>query len=383
MAEKIIEKNIFEEIKKSYSERWPVKMIVTDKNGDIIFGSSCCKREKKAARCNSWRKQTIEEAARWGEPTICACPGKHLLWAVPIMVNSIVTGGIIACAQERKVIPPEDGKAIFNVRKACSELRIMAEEKNLTNASYLALRRQEYNREQKKAYILHNLKKPFYGTIRDIYLREEPSVISAIRRGDRLEARKSINNILLAIYTTGHGQLVLLKSLLMELVVSMYRTAVEMGGDTETLLGANYESISDLSKFETEEEIGRWLVDILEKIMDSIRRNRRKGSTSIGLALQFMRENFAKDITRKEAAQSCHLSESHFSRTFKKNTGSSFSEVLMQIRINHAAELLLNTDLPLMQIAFSSGFNDQSYFCKAFRELMGVTPKTYRKQNSA
>ncbi|MHC4873094.1 MAG: helix-turn-helix domain-containing protein [Planctomycetota bacterium] len=381
MNKTVITKSEFNEIKKEYCKRWPVKLIASDSEGTILFSSSCCSREEKG-NCVSWRKHAIEEAARWGEATICACPNNHLLWAVPIMINKIITGGIIAVVAEDKVLPQDEDAPPFDLREACFELRNITEEKNITNADYLALRRQDYSREQKRAYLLHNLKSPFYGTIRDVYLSEEPCVISAIRRGDRQDARKSINNILLAIYTTGRGQMVLLKSLLMELVVSMYRTAVEMGGDTDTLLGANYEHISELSKFTSEDDISRWLVDILEKIMDSIRRNRRKASTSIGLALQFMRDNFSKDITRKDVATACHLSESHFSRTFRKNTGSSFSDVLTRMRINHAAELLINSDLQLLQIAFSSGFNDQSYFCKVFRETMGISPKRYRSQQT-
>ncbi|MHC4884700.1 MAG: helix-turn-helix domain-containing protein [Planctomycetota bacterium] len=374
-----LSKEQFTRIQRAYLQAWPIQLIATAMDGKVTLGDQCC-TQVTSGSCQGWRKHAISEALRWGEATVCPCPAGHLLWAVPIMHNSIALGGLIAIAPEERCLPAEGAtQAEIDTRKACSQLRLLAEAENITNADYHLKMRGEYAREQKRAYVLHDLKTPSYGTIRDAYLQEEPALISAIRGGDRSKARQCLNNILLAIYGVGQGKLMLLKSFVMELVVSMCRTAVEMGGEAESLLGANYMSLSELSHIRSEEALSSWLVEMLERIMDSIQKHKHNPSASIGIALQYIRDHFREEICRADVASACHLSESHFSRLFKKCTGMGFTETLNTTRVNHARELLARTSTPLLQVALLSGFQDQSYFCKVFRRHTGTSPRAYRR----
>ena len=68
-----------------------------------------------------------------------------------------------------------------------------------------------------------------YDRIRELYLYQEPALLVAIRRGDRGEARRIINHVLVQIYSAGEERSELLKGLLLELVVMISRAAVEAG----------------------------------------------------------------------------------------------------------------------------------------------------------
>ncbi|GAB5476158.1 MAG: AraC family transcriptional regulator [Maribacter sp.] len=92
----------------------------------------------------------------------------------------------------------------------------------------------------------------------------------------------------------------------------------------------------------------------------------------------FAMEHFTRQITIKEIAEVANLSEHSFCRYFKNNFNSSFSSFLMEIRINHACKLLVETQMPVSEICFESGFNNFANFNKAFRKLNSTTPSEYR-----
>ena len=61
--------------------------------------------------------------------------------------------------------------------------------------------------------------------------------------------------------------------------------------------------------------------------------------------------------------------------------GCSFRSQLNQLRVEKSKVLLLASNAPMSEIYAACGFEDQSYFCKVFKRLEGVTPDRYRKQS--
>lgn len=78
-------------------------------------------------------------------------------------------------------------------------------------------------------------------------------------------------------------------------------------------------------------------------------------------------------------AAECRLSRSHFARAFKVSTGKSPLRWLAARRIERAKDLLLNSDLPLEQIAVSCGFADASHLARAFHGSIGMPPGAWRR----
>jgi AraC family transcriptional regulator len=79
-----------------------------------------------------------------------------------------------------------------------------------------------------------------------------------------------------------------------------------------------------------------------------------------------------------ELARVAGLSISYFARAFKQSEGVTPHAYVMQQRVRHALDLLAETDQPLTQIAYASGFADQSHFTRQFKDRMGQTPSAYR-----
>ena len=223
-----------------------------------------------------------------------------------------------------------------------------------------------------------------YDRIRELYLLQEPMLLAAIRRGDRGESRRIINHVLVHIYSAGEERSDLLKGLLLELVVMISRAAVEAGAVQSEVLGMNFRFLTELAVIDDDEQLAAWLRKILEHVMSTI--EQQKDFTPpllIGKALDFMRRNLHRDISRDEVARHAGISPSHFSRLLKERTGRSFTELLRQCRVDLACELLGNTQHTLAEIADTCGFCDQSYFTRVFQDVKGATPKQFRATGKA
>lgn len=218
-----------------------------------------------------------------------------------------------------------------------------------------------------------------YDRIRELYLLQEPLLLAAIRRGDRGEARRIINHVLVHIYSAGEERSDLLKGLLLELVVMISRAAVEAGAAQSEVLGLNFRFLTELANIHDDEDLAAWLRKTLEHVFSTIERQVDfTPPLLITRALAFMRENLHRDITRDETARHAGISPSHFSRLLKERTGRSFTELLRQSRVDLACDLLSGSELPLTDVAAACGFCDQSYFTRVFQEVKGVTPRVFR-----
>lgn len=92
----------------------------------------------------------------------------------------------------------------------------------------------------------------------------------------------------------------------------------------------------------------------------------------------YINDHLADDIKLSELAQLLEMSQFHFSRLFKQSMGVTPYQYVLQQRVEQAKELLKATELSVMEIALLCGFSSHSHLGKWFRQLTGMTPKTYR-----
>ena len=324
-----------------------------------------------------WRTQVIREAQRWGEA--CVMPDENGLvgWGLPLMTNSMVTGGVLV--EGVSLEGREPGEISRKIRAATHRLLELMEGANLVNADFLRARRNESQRERERAEAIHVLKNKLYDSIRDLYLREEPGLLAAIKRGERHAAREIINRVLVGIYHTARSRPELLKSLALELVVVMSRAAVESGADPSEVLGCNFESATALAGLSDEEDVSDWLCRMLERVMDAIRDHKQfPNAVLLGRAVAFMEEHLDEPLDRDSVARAAGLSGSHFSHLIRERTGRTFTDLLAQYRVDRAKAMLRRTEKSIVQIALECGFEDQSYFSRVFKRYTGTTPRGYR-----
>ena len=98
-------------------------------------------------------------------------------------------------------------------------------------------------------------------------------------------------------------------------------------------------------------------------------------------AKQFILEHIQETIYVEAIANQVHLNEQYLMRLFKKETGMTILEYITNERVTMAAELLVETNFPIVTVADSVGYGNYSYFTKIFKRYMGDNPKTYRQKH--
>lgn len=96
--------------------------------------------------------------------------------------------------------------------------------------------------------------------------------------------------------------------------------------------------------------------------------------------IQFLLQERNRPISLQEGADKANLSKEAFCRFFKLRTRKTFTQYLQQLRINEAQKLLVETELSISTIAFRVGFENLSYFNRAFKGIVGITPRDLRKR---
>lgn len=108
-------------------------------------------------------------------------------------------------------------------------------------------------------------------------------------------------------------------------------------------------------------------------------RGKQVGLEKISKSLEFIQENYMKDIHLKDVSQAAGFSEYYFARLFKETTEKSFHWYLSEYRIRKAEVLLMDSCYTIGNVAHTVGFNNLITFDRVFRQVKGCSPEEYRK----
>lgn len=108
---------------------------------------------------------------------------------------------------------------------------------------------------------------------------------------------------------------------------------------------------------------------------------RAKYSPAVRRAIEYVCDNLHSRITVGGLSEEVGLNRSYLSLIFKKETGVTIQDYITEKRIETAKNMLRLTDYSYSQIAAALSFGTQSYFCRQFKSVTGMTPKEYRMKN--
>jgi AraC-like DNA-binding protein len=111
----------------------------------------------------------------------------------------------------------------------------------------------------------------------------------------------------------------------------------------------------------------------------SIAEQSRAEQERINPVFAYLVENFRGQVSLDRASDIAHMTPNAFCKYFKKITRKTFMETVIEYRLNYSTQQLVQTDKPISQISFESGFGDVSHFYKMFKHKMHQSPLNYRK----
>jgi AraC-like DNA-binding protein/ligand-binding sensor protein len=209
---------------------------------------------------------------------------------------------------------------------------------------------------------------------------KERALLRSIAHGDKAESAALLNELLGSLYFATGADLGTMKARTRELVVLLSRAALDGGADPESVFGLNLRSHGDIENFRSVDQLSQWLGGVLQKYVSYVFDVQAVRHRDVILrAMSYIRRRFADKVTLEDVASEVALSPTYFSRLFKQEAGQSFKSYLNDLRIGEAKKLLWETTIPLIDIASRVGFEDQSYFSRVFRSLVGISPGKFRR----
>jgi AraC-like DNA-binding protein len=106
---------------------------------------------------------------------------------------------------------------------------------------------------------------------------------------------------------------------------------------------------------------------------------RDRGPLAVAVMQRHLRDNLSRPITVRDVAAAAHLSERHAERLFRQQTGASIMSTLRRLRLELAAQLLLDPAVTVTEVARACGYSDVRPFSTAFRRHYGRTPGEHRR----
>lgn len=104
-------------------------------------------------------------------------------------------------------------------------------------------------------------------------------------------------------------------------------------------------------------------------------------ATRLNEIYQYTLTNFQKRISLDDIASIANLSAKAFCRYFKMKTRKTYNHFLLEVRVTHACNLLLEKDMSISEVCYESGFNNLSNFNRYFKKFTGKTPQEYKKEH--
>ncbi|CAN7233588.1 helix-turn-helix domain-containing protein [Rhizobacter sp. LjRoot28] len=99
--------------------------------------------------------------------------------------------------------------------------------------------------------------------------------------------------------------------------------------------------------------------------------------------VDYITENAGSPLSMAEVSARAGMSESQFSRFFRRATGNTFTDFVNRVRVTRACQLLMDTDQYITNVCYDAGFNNVANFNRRFLEIKGMTPKEFRRQAEA
>lgn len=399
----ILSKRLFESMARDYRKLYGLPIRLVDCDGAVIRPESIGPVENLPALSRN-RAHSLNEAIRWGEPQAFFIAPGIMSWIVPLMERADLRGGLcggyvlvdddpqnisasvnylVSEGARRKEaegfigrIPAfEQGRVrvaadklydLFYQYSGWQPLTLMRNRDQMLQQRQIAEEIHQRKVEQNRAY-------PY---------DDERILLSHIRVGDRAGARRMFNKMLAAMFLYSPKPVVV-RARAIEMMGYLVRAAVEDSPLMEPLLERHMKWIEQIVETEDFEDLCDVLREALDDFMNSIfLQGVNPVSPAVSKALDFIAANYTESISLEEIASAAGLSTFRIAHLLKEATGKTAVQKIHYLRIQEARRLLESSDLSCTDIAYETGFGDQSYFIKQFRKWMGITPAKYRRRFS-
>lgn len=164
---------------------------------------------------------------------------------------------------------------------------------------------------------------------------------------------------------------------ILNMILRYYDQNGQNTADIERLM----ENLNLLDQIASVEELRQRIMDIILESVHAEKYDGVNAKSKIQLAIRYIQRHYNENIVVNDLAERFGMSPNYFSSTFKRQMHQSAIGYLSGLRVEKAKELLLKSELNVVDIAKTVGYEDSQYFFRVFKKYTGATPLTWREQN--
>jgi AraC-like DNA-binding protein len=348
------------------------------------------------------RADGLAEAVRWGEPYIFFLTPNVISWIVPVVKEAEVLGGLLGGAVMADSDPLDQLETInYLTTSGCPRKTAGQYIKNLPvwsdrerpqkaaeflfaltccelnwDMMLLSENRKKALRQRQIAEEIHRRKQ---GSASRTLIDDERTLLSLMKAGDQKGARRELNKTLGALFSHT-ADVRLIKAHVIEMMGYLVRSALEDSPHMSTLIEKNHAWMTKIIDAADFEALSNVVADALDDFMRNIYvQGHSRANETVAKLLNYLGNNFHENITLEMLSEEVGLSTFRIAHLIKEVTGKTVLQHVHQLRVQEAQRLLEQSDMNCTDIAYETGFGDQSYFIKQFRKWMGITPARYRR----
>jgi two-component system response regulator YesN len=413
----ILAKEKFLKIENVFRKHFQLGLETTDVNGKEIkqlcsgdchpaFCQVIRRNSVGLKRCTKERRRGLKVAIETGQSYITLCHAGIVLVCVPVMDKDKPLGGMFfgKClwGPVAETLVDEVQKRLQGLRidkkklaAAVHKLAVIPGRKINRAAEFLfdllyevagldprVIRWRQHRSEQQSQIGEFIREKKKLGTDWRYPLESERELLGKVKIGDRTGAKEILNSILGTILFHSPDDLGVLKTRLLELLSILSRSAVEGGVDVDVMLERNLAYVNKMMQINNQQDLCAWISVALNEFIELVYSSQdARKITQISPAINYIDANYNKPITLSDVARASYLSVSRLAHIFKEQMGITIIDYLTGVRIDRAKQLLLATEQNCTEVCFEVGYNNQSYFTRTFKELVGMTPRQFRTKN--
>jgi AraC-like DNA-binding protein len=335
-----------------------------------LICSNCNENTKE--KCAFIHMEAVNKARQSGGSYIYLCLKKLAFWTSPFysgerLAGALFSGGIKGLEENNDKI-----KSLAKIMLLCANhlSHINPIQKNIsqinTENSSEPLTNQEKQNIEKYACRLDT----------------ERMLFACLRRGDKEEGQKILEKLLDILFVEVSGNFPAFRLKALELAVLLSRAVSDPKDimDNVSLENTNrcMKKIEECTSFDEIKAILAAITDRMSGMIFSFHGVRH--FSALKKAERYIWKHYTRKLSLKEIANASGLSAPYLSMVFKEEMGENLSNYLNRLRVEKAAAMLVTTTLPISEITFACGFEDQSWFSKIFKNITGLTPGKYRER---
>ncbi|MFB9275590.1 response regulator [Cohnella cellulosilytica] len=207
----------------------------------------------------------------------------------------------------------------------------------------------------------------------------EAEFVEAMKWGTRETIRQALHAFYKSVLWHSGGREMKPRQIGMKLLFVVYhllnRHFRETGGLPEMT-----QVVEEIHRYPSYEAVLEWLENMVIEVQSRYVKSKIPLKNEMDEVREYIDAHFTEELKMYELASGLHMSESNFSKQFKRHFGVSFQDYVTELRIDKAKELLLDPELRIGDVARRVGYSETRYFSQLFKKTTGETQKSFRRK---